>query len=382
MVGHLLVTNDFPPKVGGIQTYLWELWRRMPPDRVTVLTTPHRGAEQFDAQAPMAIHRSRQPVLLPTPGLTGQVRRVAEEVGASLVVLDPALPLGDIGPDLGVPYAVVVHGAEVSVPACLPGVRSRLRRVLAGAVYVVAASQWVLDQVEDLVGRSVPATVISGVDVERFKPLDADERARVRQRFGLAPGTVAVVGMSRLVPRKGFDVLVAAARLAVGSGDAPLDAGLEVLVAGGGRDARRLQRLIDHSRAPVRLLGRVDDADLPLLLGCADIFAVPCRRRWAGLEQEGFGLVFLEAAACGVPQVAGDSGGAAEAVVHGETGLVVGDPRDPESVARALRQLAGDSGLRTRLGIEARRRVEEQFSYPMLAGQLSKVLAELEGEGR
>src|SRR5690349_11359402 len=112
----LLVTNDFPPKVGGIQSYLWELWRRLPPDQVAVLTTPYRGAAAFDRDQPFPIHRTREPVLLPHPGLVRHIQHTADRVGAELVVLDPALPLGLVGPALGRPYGVVLHGAEVTVP--------------------------------------------------------------------------------------------------------------------------------------------------------------------------------------------------------------------------------------------------------------------------
>ena len=130
-MGSLLVTNDFPPKLGGIQSYLWELWRRLPPARFAVLTTSFSGGRQFDGAQPFRVERTRQRVLLPTPALVARIRRAAADVGAGLVVLDPALPLGLVGPALGLPYAVVVHGAEVTVPAHLPGSRQLLRRVLS-----------------------------------------------------------------------------------------------------------------------------------------------------------------------------------------------------------------------------------------------------------
>ncbi|HEX7166760.1 MAG TPA: glycosyltransferase family 4 protein, partial [Acidimicrobiales bacterium] len=128
---------------------------------------------------------------------------------------------------------------------------------------------------------------------------------------------------------------------------------------------------------PVHFLGRVDDADLPALLGCADVFAMVCRNRWGGLEQEGFGIVFLEAAACGVPQVAGNSGGAAEAVVDGETGIVVRRPNDAREVAFAIERLLADGRLRERMGVAGRQRAVDQFSYDGLAGQLASTLAAL-----
>jgi phosphatidylinositol alpha-1,6-mannosyltransferase len=212
-----------------------------------------------------------------------------------------------------------------------------------------------------------------GVDTSRFRPLDDAERAATRRRFGLPddPGTRLVVSVSRLVPRKGMDVLIeAAARL---RGRHP---GLAVAIAGSGRDRGRLERIAARTGAPVRFLGRVADDDLPALCGSADVFAMLCRNRWAGLEQEGFGIVFLEAAACGVPQVAGDSGGAAEAVSDGMTGLVVRRPRDADEVAGAISRLLDDPNLARKLGHAARRRAVEEFDYDVLAARLDAALAE------
>jgi phosphatidylinositol alpha-1,6-mannosyltransferase len=182
-----------------------------------------------------------------------------------------------------------------------------------------------------------------------------------------------VLAVSRLVPRKGIDVLIRAmARLVPARPDAVL------AVAGAGRDRQRLERLAAGSGVAVRFLGEVSDEQLPALVGCADIFAIPCRSRWGGLEQEGFGIVFLEAAACGVPQVAGASGGSAEAVADGETGLVVERPDDPLSVEAALARLLDDPDLRRRMGSEARRRAEDRFDYDRLAGVLDQALSALE----
>jgi phosphatidylinositol alpha-1,6-mannosyltransferase len=152
---------------------------------------------------------------------------------------------------------------------------------------------------------------------------------------------------------------------------------LTIAIAGSGRDRGRLERLVRRAGAPVRMLGRVSDADLPTLYGCADVFAMCCRNRWHGLEQEGFGSVFLEAAACGVPSVAGDSGGAAEAVEDGKTGVVVSEPESALAVARALGRLLDDPELVSRQGQAARHRVETEFAYDRLAARLGMALAGL-----
>jgi phosphatidylinositol alpha-1,6-mannosyltransferase len=180
--------------------------------------------------------------------------------------------------------------------------------------------------------------------------------------------------VSRLVPRKGMDVLIdAAVRL---RGELP---GLTVAIAGRGRDSERLAGRIAEYSAPVRLLGGVSDADLPRLVGAADVFVMLCRNRWLGLEQEGFGIVFLEAAAAGVPQIAGASGGAGEAVEDRETGLVVRRPADVGESARAIARLLGDQELRSHMGAASRRRAEASFDYDKLAPRLARSLADVEG---
>jgi phosphatidylinositol alpha-1,6-mannosyltransferase len=365
---HLLVTNDFPPKIGGIQTLLGELWRRLDPSTFTVLTTPYQGAEAWDAAQAFRVERTKEPVLLPHPGLLRRIDALAEEVGADVVVLDPALPLGLLGRHLRRPYDVLVHGAEVTVPGRLPVARPLLRRVLTGARRVIAFGSYPAAEAEHAAGRPLELRMIPcGIDTDRFRPLDPAERTEVRSRYGLHDGPL-VVSLSRLVPRKGMDVLIdAAARLA---GRVPE---LQVAIAGSGRDRDRLERRVAATGAPVRFLGRVPEEELPLVHGMADAYAMVCRNRWGGLEQEGFGIVFLEAAAAGVPQVAGDSGGASEAVADGETGFVV-DPTDVGAVADALEVLLTDDRLRAKMGDAARARAVEHFDHDRLARQLAAAI--------
>jgi len=375
-VSHLLVTNDFPPKVGGIQSYLWELWRRLPPDDVTVLTTPHPDAAEWDARQPFRVERTRQRVLLPTPSLRRRIDALAAEVDARVVLLDPALPMGLVGPGvlgpgLERPYGIVLHGAEVTIPGRLPGARSLLGRVLRGAELVVAAGGYPAAEGVRAAGQALPTVVVPpGVDVDRFHPLTEPERLAARRRLGIEPDAAVVLGLSRLVPRKGFDTLLrASAALAVTRPD------LRVVIAGSGRDRARLERVARHHRAPVTFLGRVADADLADLHGCADVFAMVCRNRWLGLEQEGFGIVFLEAAAAGVAQVAGDSGGSHEAVVDGVTGSVVARPRSVADVAAALAALLDHPQRRHHFGVAARDRAAAEFTYDALARRLAEAIA-------
>jgi phosphatidylinositol alpha-1,6-mannosyltransferase len=369
-VTSLLVTNDFPPKLGGIQSYLWELWRRLPPAETTVLTTPYSGDRAWDAEQAYRVVRRRETVLFPTPGLARDVDALAREVGADVIFVDPALPVGWIVPRLrAAPAVVVVHGAEITVPGRLP-TRPLLARVLHAATGVVAAGEYPLAEAVHAARRPLPALVVPpGIDVARFRPsADDAERAEARSRLGLPADARIVLGVSRLVPRKGFDRLIDA----LGS----LPADVVVVLVGGGRDRERLERRAARAGVAhrVRFLGRVSDDDLPLAHRAADVFAMLCRDRWGGLEAEGFGIVFLEAGASGLACLAGRSGGSHEAVLDGDTGYVV-DPRDVDGIASHLRRLLDDPGLRHRLGVDARARAEAEWSYDRRVEPLARLAA-------
>jgi phosphatidylinositol alpha-1,6-mannosyltransferase len=378
---HLLVTNDFPPKVGGIQAYLWELWRRMDPRSYVVLTAQsHPDAAAFDREQALAgirIERTASRVLAPTPQLVDRIKETATRVGADLVVLDPAFPLGVIGPRLGIPYAVLLHGAEVAIPGRLPVSRELVAYVLRHSALVVSAGGYPANEGARALRRGDMPPVVEippGVDLERFRPLSDAEKRAARHDLGLPAEGPLVVSVSRLVPRKGMDVLIDASVSL-----RPDFPALSVAIAGRGRDSDRLANRVAEYSAPVHLLGGVSDEDLPRLVGAADVFVMLCRNRWLGLEQEGFGIVFLEAAAAGIPQVAGASGGAGEAVVDGETGLVVRRPTDAGAAARAIARLLGDDPWRQRMGAASRRRAEASFDYDKLAPRLAASLADVEG---
>lgn len=378
MTRHLLVTNDFPPKIGGIQSYLWELWRRLPPDEVAVYTTPYPGAAAFDARQRFPIERSPEPVIGPFPWLAERIDRHAGAVRADRILVDPAIPLGAIAPRFGLPYGVVLHGAEVTVPARLPVTSGVLRTVLRGADLVVAAGAYALAEAERCCGRPLPAVVVPpGVDTSRFEPPDPDARRAARRAWDVADDEFCIASVNRLVPRKGMHLLVAA----VVELDRRLRrdptsrwSGAVALLGGDGRHRRALTRQIGRTGAPVRLVGRLSDPDVVRLYRTADAMAMLCHDRWRGLEQEGFGIAFVEAAATGVPQVAGRSGGAHEAVVNGATGFVVDDPSDTAAVADALEMLARDDDLRRSMGEAARRRAVTELDYDVLARRLADAI--------
>lgn len=365
----VLVTNDFPPKVGGIQSYLWELWRRLPPAETHVVTTAYDGAAAFDAGQAFSVERVGSRVLWPTPALARRVDALAREVSADVIFVDPLLPTGLIAPKLrAAPVVAITHGAEVTLPGHLPGPRGLVRRVLEASVGTVAAGSYPLAQARRIAGARCSGLVVPpAVDTVRFVPIDEQARRSARRDLGLDPDLPVVLGLSRLVPRKGFDVLLRAA--------AGLP-GVQVAIGGSGRDEARLVRLAHElGMAPrVRFLGRVPDEQLPVVHAMADLFVMLCRDRWGGLEAEGFGIVFLEAAACGVPAIAGRSGGSHEAVADFETGFVV-SPRDVASVRSLIAQVLRDDALRARMGAAARARAIAGFDYDSVVIPLRRVAA-------
>lgn len=374
MARHLLVTNDYPPKTGGIQVYLHELWRRLEPERAVVLTaTSDPNAEAFDASSEVLVER------VPSKTLFFPSRRAKRAIEAAiarhqpdLVLLDPAWPLGLLGPQLSVPYGVVVHGAEVTVPGRIPMIASSLRYVLKRATVVICAGSFPESEVRRITAEFAPPiiTVTPGVDTGRFTPLDPSRRAEVRQSFGLEEKAFLVSSYSRLVPRKGMDTLIrAAARLQAQYPE------LRVAIGGSGRDEKRLRTLAKRLGAPVTFLGRVPDEDLSDWLGASDLMVMDCRSRWLGLEQEGFGIVFVEAAATGVAQIAGRSGGSHEAVQNDVTGFVVADSRSADLLAKAIRALMKDDDRRLAFGRAARSTAVERFDWNTLAARLSVELA-------
>jgi phosphatidylinositol alpha-1,6-mannosyltransferase len=149
---------------------------------------------------------------------------------------------------------------------------------------------------------------------------------------------------------------------------------LHVALGGAGRDRSRLERLARRLDAPVTFLGRVPDERLSEWLGASDLMVMDCRSRWLGLEQEGFGIVFVEAAASGVAQVAGRSGGSHEAVLDGVTGEVVENSRSARALAAAMKSLLINPDRRHEYAHNARVLATTRFEWDILAGTLAREL--------
>jgi phosphatidylinositol alpha-1,6-mannosyltransferase len=380
MARHLLVTNDYPPKTGGIQVYLHQLWRRLEPHRAVVVTaTSAPGTEAFDATSEVVVERIPAKTLyFPTWSALRAIESAIKRHQPDLVLLDPAWPLGLLGPRLSVPYGVVVHGAEVTAPGRIPVVASSIRYVLKRATVAICAGSYPASEVRRIAAEYAPPIiqVPPGVNTWRFQPLAPSRRAEVRQSLGLREDAFLVSSYSRLVPRKGMDTLIrAATRLK------PEFPNLQVAIGGSGRDEQRLRTLAARLGAPVTFLGRVPDEILPDWLGSSDLMVMDCRSRWLGLEQEGFGIVFVEAAATGVAQIAGRSGGSHEAVQNGVTGFVVGDSRSDDLLAKAMRTLMTDDEKRRDFGRASRVAAVERFDWNTLAARLSSELARFDHFG-
>jgi phosphatidylinositol alpha-1,6-mannosyltransferase len=350
----LLVTNDFLPRVGGIQNYLWNIYSRLDPSDVAVVAPSFPGDVSFDRSQPFAIDRWPGRVYWPTPALKRRVRELVKAHRADAVAFGAVLPMNAL--DAGVPAIVHTHGFEVAW-ARVPGLIQLLRRIGSRASLVTAVSEYTRRFIVRALGQNVPVELLrTGVDLERFHTgVDGSE---VRKRHGLG-GRPVVTHVSRLVSRKGQDVLIRA--MPIVRREVP-DAA--ALIVGGGPDGSRLRRLAaSHGvEDAVAFAGEVGEEALAAHYAAGDVFAMPCRSRWADLEVEGLGLVYLEAQACGRPAIAGDSGGAPEAVVPGETGFVVLG-RDHRGLADRLIELLGDPARARAMGEAGRRFVEASHRW-------------------
>ncbi len=373
MARHLLVTNDFPPKTGGIQVYLYELWRRLNPGRAVILSaSSHPDVAGFDASSEVETERvAARTLYFPSRRTYREIEAAIARHQPDLVLLDPAWPLGLVGPRLSVPFGVLAHGAEVAIPARIPLVASSLRYVLRRAAVVICAGPYPEGEVRRCVGEGLaPLVRVSpGVDPARFRPASSEERRATREQLGWADDDFVVASFSRLVPRKGMDTLIkASARLA------PRWPHLRIVIAGTGRDRTRLERLVRRHRAPVSFVGRTSDDLHPRFIAASDLMVMNCRSRWLGLEREGFGIVFLEAAACGIAQIAGRSGGSHDAVRDGETGIVLERPRRVSDLVDALESLMTDESMRLQMASRSREVVQVEGAWDVLTERLARGL--------
>ncbi|WOX21557.1 glycosyltransferase family 4 protein [Streptomyces solicathayae] len=372
----LVITNDFPPRQGGIETFVYQVTARMPGD-VVVYTSGEAGSGAFDAGLPFPVVRDPSRTLLPTRRVTRRAIELAREHGCDRVWFGAAAPLAAMAPELrraGIRRMVATtHGHEIWW-ARTPGARRLLRRIGDHVDVVTYLGEYTRSRIAPALGpRARLSRLTPGVDAAEFRPDPASgARRAVRERHGIADDRRVILCASRLVARKGQDTLIRALPLVRRAVPEAV-----LLVVGQGPAERRLRRLAVSCPADsVVFAGGRSHAEIAEYYAASDVFAMPCRTRRAGLEAEGLGIVFLEAAASGLPVVAGDSGGAPDAVLDGQTGHVV-PGRDVDAVARAVTSLlvSPDSAA---MGEAGRRWVEREWSWEAAVGQLARLLAPAE----
>ncbi|GGT58263.1 glycosyltransferase family 4 protein [Streptomyces atratus] len=367
----LVITNDFPPRQGGIETFVHAMATRIPDDDVVVYTSREPGDAAYDAALPFPVVRDSSGMLLPTGRVTRRAVEIARAHGCDRVWFGAAAPLALMAPTLrrsGIQRMVATtHGHEIWW-ARTPGPRQMMRRIGDGVDVVTYLGQYTRARIGPSLGpRARMSRLVPGVDAEVYRP-DAEAGSALRTELGLH-GKRVILCVARLVPRKGQDMLIRALPLI--RREVP-DAVL--VVVGRGPDEARLRKLAHrHAEGSVRFVGGKSHTETPQYYAAADVFAMPCRTRKAGLEAEGLGIVFLEAAASGLPVVVGDSGGAPDTVLDGRTGRVV-DGTDTAAIAGALTRILLDADQAAEMGAAGRKWAQESWSWDASARHLTQLL--------
>ena len=372
----LCVTNDFPPRAGGIQAFVHGVLVRQPEGSVVVYAPSWKGAAEFDAEQPFPVVRHRTSLMLPEPMVLRQAREVAKAEGCDRVVFGATAPLGLLAPRLrsaGIVTAVgITHGHEAAW-AQTPGSKQVLHRIGEGLDTVTYLGSYTRRKISSALSPAAASRMrqlVPGVDSQTFRPDRRTEGESIRARHGLTDRRV-IVCVSRLMPRKGQDALIKALpaiRARVGDDVA-------LLIVGGGPYREELLKLVAQAglERDVIVTGGVPWEELPAHYAAGDIFAMPCRTRQRGWDVEGLGIVYLEASATGLAVVSGDSGGAPDAVRDGETGYVVGG-RDPAAIIDRICELLEDPELARRMGEAGRRWVEGEWTWERSADRLRTLL--------
>jgi phosphatidyl-myo-inositol dimannoside synthase len=371
----LIVSNDFPPRRGGIQSFVHALASRMPPGSVVVYAPRWEGASEFDARQPFPVIRHPTSLMLPVPSVARRAARILVEHGCDTVVFGAAAPLGLLAPSLRRAGAgriiAITHGHEAGW-AALPGARSLLRRIGDETDVVTYLGEYFRVRLARALSAQAAARMVRlapGVDNGSFRP--GAGGGAVRERLGLGKRPV-VVCVSRMVRRKGQDTLIRAwPQVLATARDGPA-----LLLVGDGPYRARLGLLAQRAGVAdsVVFTGPVPAADLPAYYGAGDVFAMPCRTRRGGLDVEGLGIVYLEASASGLPVVGGDSGGAPDAILPGETGYVV-PGRDVAAVADRITGLLADPAGARAMGEKGAAWVDREWRWELVADRFMAILA-------
>jgi phosphatidyl-myo-inositol dimannoside synthase len=372
----LVVTNDFPTRQGGIESFVYALADRLPVGEVVVYTASMPGDKEFDELLPFPVVRDRASMLLPTPMVSRRVAAILRAEGCDSVLFGAAAPLGLLADGLRTAGAQRVvgltHGHETWW-ARVPAARQALRRIGDGCDVLTYVSEFCRRRVASVLSDDVAERMVRlapGVDTKVFRPGVGGEA--IRERLRIESGRPVLVSVSRFVDRKGQDALIKAMPWLLEFVPEAL-----LLLVGDGPTRPRLERLVRDRGVSesVVFAGAVPWSQAPGWFDVGDVFAMPCRTRKGGLEPEALGIVFLEAQACGHPVLVGDSGGAPETVLHGETGYVV-DPVDPIGIAARAAELLGDREQVRVMGEQGRAWVEREWTWETSVSTLRGLLAE------
>ena len=372
----LIVTNDFPPRRGGIQSFVHALASRLPEGSVTVYAPSWDGAVAFDSRQPFPVIRHPTSLMLPVPSVGRRGGRILHEYSCDTVLFGAAAPLGLLASSLRRAGArrivALTHGHEAGW-AALPGARALLRRIgdsvdvmtYLGEYFRARLARALSPQAAARMERLAP-----GVDTAAFRPGAGGEA--IRQRLGIGRDRPVVVCVSRMVPRKGQDTLIRAwPRVLASAPGKPV-----LLLVGDGPYRAELSRLAQRIGVAdsIRFTGPVPWEELPAYYDAGDVFAMPCPTRRRGLDVEGLGIVYLEASATGLPVIGGDSGGAPDAIINGETGYVV-PGRDATGVAERIIELLSDPAGAAAMGEKGMAWVEREWRWSLVARRLTEILA-------
>lgn len=359
----LVVTNDFPTRQGGIESFVYALCDRLPSNDVVVYTASMPGDREFDSKLAYPVIRDRASTLLPTRAVARRTAEVLRAEGCDSVLFGAAAPLGLLADPLreaGASRIVgLTHGHETWW-AKVPGARRALRRIGDTCDVLTYVSEFCRRRIVPALSGDAARRMVRlapGVDPEVFRP--GIGGAEIRARLGVAADRPVLLSVSRFVARKGQDALIKAMpRILEAVPEAVL------LLVGDGPYRRTLEKLAGEQgvAAHVIFAGAVPWSEAPAWFDTADVFAMPCRTRLGGLEPEALGIVFLESQASGKPVLVGDSGGAPETVLHGETGYVV-DPFNPTGIATRAIELLADTEHARDLGRKGRAWVEREWSW-------------------
>lgn len=341
-----LVTLDYPPERGGVARYLGNLVQASQGLIDVFVNTTHRAGGPGHVEV-VPLVRTSWPTWWPMVSFMRELRLR----GYDALLVSQALPCGTAAwlarLTGGMPYLVLMHGLDLRLALGSRWKAWLLRRVLRGAKEVIANSHAVAKEIGVFDRRIRPRVLTPGVE-----PLEFPERYPTRQVLGISESTFQLLCVTRLVPRKGVDRLLEAMQL--------LPSDVHLAIVGDGHDRERIEGLAAPLGERVRIITQASDEDRNAWYAASDAFALPVRDE--GDDVEGFGIVFLEAALAGLPSIAGKSGGAIEAVMHQETGLLV-EPHDSQALASAIQALRADAGLRAKFGETGRARVQQSFRW-------------------